>query len=151
VPALDGHDPERIAPTAVRRFADRDLPRRQAVADGELEGPDERLEPRAAPGSLDDLAAERIRTIEEPDLAATSGGDLGGPDRRRDVGVIARPDVLQIDQEEVDSGEDLGGRSQGGERVAIERVDRHPRPRVEAFVRRDHVLLDAVVAVLRSK
>ncbi len=86
-----------------------------------------------------------------PDLASTSSRGFGCPDRRRHVGVVTRPDVLKVDHEQVQPGEGLGRRPQGGERIPVEREDRHARPGIPALAGRDHVLLDAVVPVLGSE
>ncbi len=115
---------------------------------GSSKGADERLEALAPEVALDHLAAERVRPVQQPDLAAGAARRPRRPDGAGGVGVVARADVLQIDQQQVEPREQLGLRPQRPLAVAIEGVDRDAGPRIPASRRRDHVLLDAVVAVL---
>ena len=87
---------------AARLEAD-DLAERQAVAHRHAEGADERCVAGLAEIAFDHLAAERVRAVEDPDLAAGSARRLGRPDRGRGEGVVARADVLQVDEQQVEA------------------------------------------------
>ena len=68
---------------------------------------------------------------------------------RVNVGVDARADVLQVDDEKVEARQHRGGRLT---RLAIERVDRDVEDRVADMVGLDHVVLDVrAEPVLRSE
>ncbi len=66
-----------------------------------------------------------------------------------DVGIDARADVLEVDDEHVDEIEHLRRRLAG---LAVEREDRHVAARVGAVRRLDHVVLEiGAEAVLRAE
>jgi hypothetical protein len=94
-------------------------------------------------------AADRVRPVEHDDLLAEPGGFLEAVAQRRDEGVDAAADVLEVDQERIDVGEHRGGRPA---RVGVERVHGDAERRVAPVRRLDHVvLLLAEDAVLRRE
>ena len=100
-----------------------------------------------APLEARQVAAERVGTVEDehadPGARARADGEHGGPDE----GVVARADVLQVDDEQVEAGEVLGARGQLLEALAVEAADRGAE-RVARVRHADHVLRLAAVAVL---
>ena len=68
-----------------------------------------------------------------------TGGRAQAVRHRVDEGVDARADVLQIDDEDVQPLQHLGGGLAG---LAVERVDRHAPPRIRRVRRLDHVVLE---------
>src|SRR5688500_20037567 len=73
---------------------------------------------------------------------------------RSDVGVDARPHVLQIDHQHVDVAEHLRRRLAG---LAVQGVDRNPAPRVEPVDRKStrlnssHLVISYAVFCLKKK
>src|SRR5206468_10466426 len=98
---------------------------------------------------LERLAAERVRPIEDDDLLAGRGAGLEGEGRRPLEGVNARPDVLEIDEQQVYAREHL---RRGRAGLRVEAVDRDAELGIDAVSRLDHVvLLLAGEAVLRAE
>ena len=83
-------------------------------------------------------AADRIRPIADDHLDAVPARRAQAVRHRVDVGVDARADVLQIDDQHVEAAQHLRGRLA---RLAVERVDRHAPRLVAAVAGLDHVLL----------
>ncbi len=123
-------------PVAAPRLQPEQLAEGQAVADREAEGADERLVAGAEEVPLDHLAAQRVGAVEHPDLAAGGHRRLGGPDGGGGVGVVARADVLEVDQQQVEPGEGRRGRAQRVLDVAVEREDGQRRSTDRARPRR---------------
>ncbi len=71
--------------------------------------------------ALDQLAADRVRTIEHDEGYIFLSRRLHRQRHRRDVGVVTGADVLDVEQQDLDAGEHLG---RGLQRVAVQRVDR---------------------------
>ena len=99
--------------------------------------------------TFDLAAADRVGAIADDGLDAVLAAGPQAVGHRIDVGVNARADVLEVDDEDVEAGEHLAGRFPG---FAVERVDGH-MPHVVAGVGRfDHVLLEVgAEAVLRPE
>src|SRR5437773_1103948 len=125
------------------------LAERQPVAHGDgiethergVSGPDQ--------VPLERLAAERIRPIEDDDLLAGGGAGLERERRRPLEGVDARPDVLELDEQQVDALQHL---RRGRAGLRVEAVDRNAELGIDAVSRLDHVvLLLAGEAVLRPE
>src|SRR5207247_7588154 len=98
---------------------------------------------------LERLAAERIRPIEHDDLLAGGGAGLEREGRRPFEGVNAGPNVLEIDEQQVDDREHL---RRGRAGLRVEAVDRDAELGIHAVPRLYHVvLLLAGEAVLRAE
>src|SRR6185503_13201611 len=82
-----------------------------------------------------------------------AGGERGlrGPGRGGGVGVVAAADVLEVDKQQVETGERFRRRPERVLAVAVERADGDAGPGVALVLAGDHVLLDTVVAVLGAK
>jgi len=94
-------------------------------------------------------AADWIRAIADDRLDAVLARGRQAVRHRVDVGVDARADVLQIDEQQIDAAQHVGGRFP---RLAVERVDRHAAPLVLCVAGLDHVFLDVrSEPVLRSE
>ncbi len=115
------------------------------------EGADEGLVAGPRQVALDRHAAERVRAVQDPHLETGGERRFGGPYRGRGIGVVPRANVLQIDEQEVEAGEGGGAGPQRLDAVAVQRHDRRAGPRIGAAVGGDHVLLDAVKAVLGTE
>ena len=110
---------------------------------------DERFPSRLKTCAFDRGAADRIRPIADEDLHAVPGGGAHAVGHRIDIGVDARADVLQVDDEHVDPAQHVGGRLP---RLAIQGIDRHAPPRVVAVRRFHHVVLHVgAETVLRAE
>ena len=81
----------------------RQLADRHPVAHRDRELADERLEARHQRRALDLDAANRIRPIADDDRDAVAGRGAQAVGHRVDVGVDPRPDVLQVDHQDVDA------------------------------------------------
>ena len=90
-------------------------------------------------------AADRVRAVEHEDALAVLGRGLHRVGHRPDVGVVARADVLDVEDERVESLEHLCLRPAGG---PVEAVHRDPSLPVGDL---DQVLLHGVEAVLRGE
>ncbi len=106
----------------------REFSRRESVPHGHRVQADEGREGGVQHGTLRE-AADRIRAVEDDHGDARAPRRLHRERHRRDVRVVARADVLDIEREHVDRSEHL---RRGRPRLAVQRVDRQPRP----FVRR---------------
>ena len=92
---------------------------------------DERLAARIEQRTVDLDAADRIRTVEHDEPDAVLGGGFHRVAHGRDVGVEARANVLNVEDQRVDAREHLGGRPAG---FAVQAVDGDAGIRVAAVV-----------------
>ncbi len=143
------HDGE-VAAEALRRVRPpRELAGRHSVADGHRMEAHERQQPLLRQVSLDDLAAERVRPVEDddgnPPLRALPHDERDRPDER----VVAAADVRQVADDGVEPLEVLVLGGEVVERLAVEGNDGKAR----GLPRRDrlHVLRGAREAVLRTE
>jgi hypothetical protein len=97
------------------------------VAHRNREHADERRERGVEHVPLDDVAADRVGPVEHEKGDSVLSRGAHRRRHRRHVRVVARADVLHVEEENVDAFEHLLGRC---ERRAIDRVDRHARARV---------------------
>ncbi len=96
-----------------------------------------------------DRPADRVRAIEHPHRLAVLRRGLEHVAQRRDEGVDARAEVLQVDEQNV---ERLHHRGRRPAHFAVQAEDRDPVGRVDVVGRLDHVvLLVAAHAVLRPE
>ena len=98
---------------------------------------------------LEDVAAERIGPVEHKDSNALLGGRLKTKAQRPEVGVNARADVLQIDDQDIET---LEHRLSRFSHIGVKTVHRDLSQRIEHMRRLNHVvLLFGPQAVLRPK
>ena len=98
---------------------------------------------------LDDVAAERIGPVEHDDGDSLFGGRLKTKAQRPKVSVDTRADVLQVDDQNIETLEHLRGRFS---HIGVETVDRDLSQRIKHVRRLDHVvLLLGPQAVLRTE
>ena len=116
----------------------RELADRHAVAHRNRKLADKRAPGLLQARAFDRLAANRVRPIADHDRQPAARRRAHAVGHRVDVGVDARADVLQIDDEHVEAVEHLGRRLA---RVAVEREHRHAPPAVPPVRRLDHVVL----------
>ena len=110
---------------------------------------DERFPSRLKARAFDGGAADRIGPIANEDLHAVPRGGAQAVGHRIDIGVDARADVLQVDDERLDAAQHVGGRLP---RLAVQGIDRHASPRVVAVRRFHHVVLHVgAETVLRAE
>ena len=148
-PAVHRHDVDRGVDAEVIVEEPRQLADRHAVPHRDRELADERRVRRVERRALDGVAADRIRPIAHDDADAVPAGGAQAVGHRVDVGVDARADVLEIDDQHVDVGEHLA-RSARASRC---RANAPARAASRRRVRRlDHVLLQVrAEAVLRAE
>ena len=134
----------------LRVHAARDLPRRHPVADRHRVQADEGEQLLLGQVALDDLAAERVRPVEDDDRNPARRAGLHHERRRPDERVVAAADVRQIRDDDVEALEVLGpsgraprtwsrrGRRPEGARLRPARPPPcpAPRPRSRARARR---------------
>src|SRR4051794_20050258 len=89
--------------------------------------PDEGRKRRVEKIPLDLLTADGIRPVADDDVDAVAGGRAHAVRGRVDKRVYAGADVLQIDDENVDIPQHLGGRLAG---FAVEGENRHAATRI---------------------
>ena len=107
----------------------------------------ERIEPHEGPVVVPDQvplhrAPDRVRPVEDDDALPVRGGGFHGVRHGPDVGVVARADILDVEDERVEPLQHRRRRPPGG---PVEAVDGDPSVRVGDL---DQVLLDGVEAVL---
>src|SRR4051812_34263224 len=126
----------------------RELAEREAVTHRQRARADEAL-PACTQSQTFDRASGGIRTIEDPDALAERGSFLEHIAQRRDEGVDAATDVLQIDQQHVERIHHLCRRAAN---FAVEAEKWNAVHRIVERRRLDHVvLLVAAQAVLRAE
>ena len=108
-----------------------------AHRNGEL--PDERRPRLLQMRPFDLLTANRIRTVAHDDRQLAPRGRAHAVRHRVDVGVNPCADVLQVDDEHIETVEHVCGRLA---RVAIEREDGHTPAAIRGVRRLDHVVLE---------
>ena len=121
LPVLDRHDGQVGADVVLAVEQPRQLPHRHAVADRHREVADEAELRLVEHRALDLKPVDRVRPVEHDDRHLPLRRLLHGIGHRRHVGVEARADVLEIDDERVDAVEHRRRRPAA---VAVERVDR---------------------------
>ena len=123
------------------------------MAHRQVEGATNDSKPVASRLPSTTLAAERIGPVEHPHLAAGGDRRLGRPHRGGGVGVVARlPTSCRSIDQQIEAVERAPAAAAATPRsIAVERDDRRRRSTDRARARRDHVLLDAVEAVLGSE
>jgi hypothetical protein len=129
-----------IAPVQARQLADR-----EPVRDGDRSPADEALPALLAQRPVEVEPAARVGPVEHDHGQADLCAARHGLAQRRDVGVAARADVLQVDQQHVEAGQ---RRRIGPALGAVERDHRQPGgavARVVDRVARGHVAADAVL------
>ena len=94
--------------------------------------------PSSRTGPSTSCAADRIRAIAHHDGQAMPAGGLQAVGHRIDIGVDARADVLQVDDQRVETGKHAGVRLT---RVAVQREHAHATRIVLRVRRLDHVFL----------
>ena len=160
-PGAAGFGIEHVAPPAGHRhdcqigadakFAvdvSRQLADRQAVPQRDGGAADEAVIGRVEQRPFDDGSADRVGPIEDDDGNPALGAGYRGNAHRPDERIDARAHVLQIDDEDIEPVEHLGGRPP---RLAVE-ADRSARRGLDGVRGLDHVgLLFAPQAVLRRK
>ncbi len=119
-----------------------------AVTDGEGMQADEREVPGIENVALDPQAADRVRTIQHDQANAVHGTGLHGVQHRVDERVVARADVLDVEDQDVDPGQHFRGGNAG---LAIEAEDRQTGPRVLAVAHFFEVLGICENTVLRTE
>ncbi len=105
--------------------------------DGKL--PDERLVARLQHRPFNRDPADGIGTVAHDDGKASPRRSAQAVGHGVDKGVDARTDILEVDDEDIDEIEHLGGRLA---RFAVEREDRHVAARVFPMRGLDHVVLE---------
>ncbi len=106
-PAPHAGDGQVAADALFKDEATRQLADREAVAGGQRVEPDERRERRVGNVALDAVAAERIGTIEHDHADARPRALPHGKRQRPHEGVVAGPDILEVDDEGVEPGQCL--------------------------------------------
>jgi hypothetical protein len=125
-----------------------ELAERQAVAHRHRPGADEALPARAQRQPFD-RAARGIGPVEHPDALAVLGRGFEHVEQRRDEGVDAAAEVLQVDQDRVERAHRLAGRAA---HLAVEAEHRDAVDRIGEVVGLDHiVLLVAAQPMLRAE
>ena len=112
----------------------------------------EREEPGGLRPTLDQarIGPDRVGPIEHDDPHPRAHARARREERGPDEGVVARPDVLQIDDEAVDAREVLAARREVLEAIAVEAA--HGDVVVSQGVGdADHVLRFAAMSVLRAE
>ena len=110
---------------------------------------DEAGEVRIQDRPLEDVAAERIGPVEHKDGNALLGRRLKTKAQRPEVGVNARADVLQVDDQDIET---LEHRLSRFSHIGVKTVHRDLSQRIKRVRRLDHVvLLLGPQAVLRSE
>ena len=137
-PAAEGHDIERGADAERVVEQPGQLANRHPVTQRNRKLPDKRGIRRIEQVALDLLPPDRVRPVADDHVHTVTGGGAHAVGHRVDVGVDARPDVLQIHHEDVDASKHLRGRFA---RFAVERVHRQLTPRIARVRRLDHVVL----------
>ena len=100
----------------------RQLADRHAVTHRDRELADERFEAGRERRALDVHAVDRVGPVAHDHRHAVARARAQAVGHRVDVGVDARADVLQVDDEHVEAAQHVRGRLA---RLAVERVDRH--------------------------
>ena len=126
----------------------RELADRHPVSHGERVEADEGRERRIAHVALDDDATERVWPIEHDDPHAHARAHAHGEGHRPVVGVVARADVLQVDDEHVESAEHRDGRFAS---LAVEAPHRQSGRRVARAGHQRVILRGAPQSVLRRQ
>ena len=125
-----------------------ELAQGEAVAHRQRAGADETL-PARAQGQPFDRPARGVRTVEDIDALAVRGGGFEHVAQGGDEGVDAAAEVLQVDQQDVESLHHRRGRPPD---FAVEAEDRDAVDGVEVIGGFDHVvLLVAAQPVLRPE
>ena len=124
---------------------------RHPVSWREVMEPTKALKTVAEPGPLHSLSADRIGSIEDDESKSRLGRGLHAEHHRRLVRVIARANVLDIEDDCVKTAKLLGSRAERVRGVAVERVDRHSGPRIALVPHRGHVLRITADPVLRRE
>ena len=151
-PTLDLEDGERSGvPAAAARLQKDDLRQRQPVALRHAKGAHEGGEVQVQQVALHFPAAQGVRPVEDPDLTVRRERGLGRPHGGGGEGVVPRAHILEIDHQQIATIENAGLGAQAGGIVAVEGDHRRARPRIPLVARGDHVLVDAVEAVLRTQ
>ena len=126
----------------------RQLAEREPVPRGQRVEADERRERRIRQVALDADAAERVRAVADDDRHARAGARAQRERERPGERVVARADVLQVDDERVEAAERRPGRRAPR---AVEAHDREPGGRVARRAHRGVVLRGTPEPVLRRE
>ena len=95
----------------------------EPVAHGDRRWPDERDKPRIKHVALDLIAADGVRAVEHHERQLVLRRGVHDFEQRRNVGIRAGADVLDVIHQRVNAREHRVGRARG---LAVEAVDRQP-------------------------